>query len=188
GAGGVDTSQATPWYQTAFGLSPTTSDPLHLVGRGVPDVSANAGGDMGYVTPGITMEGWGPAFGTSAATPFWASLAVQVNAIFHDQGLPDLGFMNDLLYIAAAIAPASFNDVTLGNDVSSFVYGGPYTSDDKAITPAGYGYQSGPGYDLTSGLGTPNGLLLARALSEIAHSQMYFADAPNVANPDVDGD
>ena len=28
--------------------------------------------------------------------------------------------MNDLLYIASAIAPASFNDVTLGNNMSSF--------------------------------------------------------------------
>jgi hypothetical protein len=41
----------------------------------------------------------------TASTPLWASLASQVNAIFKDQGLPNLGYANDLFYIAAAIAP-----------------------------------------------------------------------------------
>ncbi len=41
-----------------------------------------------------------------------------------------LGYMNDLLYIAAAIAPASFNDVTLGNNVSSFALGGAFSDAD----------------------------------------------------------
>ena len=180
GAGGVDSSQPTPWYQTAFGLSPITADPQQLPGRGVPDVSANAGGNMFYITPDGPMTGTFGADGTSAASPFWASLAVQINAVFRDQGLPNLGYMNDLLYIAAAIAPGSFNDVTLGNNVSSFVYGGNWQSDGTAITPTGFGYYSGPGYDLTSGLGSPNGMLLARALTTIAHGQMYFGDEPDV--------
>jgi hypothetical protein len=180
GAGGVDSSQPTPWYQTAFGLSPLTADPQHLPGRGMPDVSVNAGGNMFYITPNEAMTGTFGADGTSAASPFWASLAVQINAVFHDQGLPNLGYMNDLLYIAAAIAPGSFNDVTLGNNVSSFVYGGDWQSDGAAITPTGFGYYSGPGYDLTSGLGSPNGTLLARALTAIGHEQMYFADEPDL--------
>ena len=46
----------------------------------------------------------------------------QFNVIFRDQGLPALGFYNDLLYIAAAIAPASFNDIVLGNNDSAFYY------------------------------------------------------------------
>ena len=45
--------------------------------------------------------------GTSAAAPLWAALVAQFNAIFQDQGLPPLGYMNDLLYIAAAVAPAA---------------------------------------------------------------------------------
>ena len=36
----------------------------------------------------------------------------------------------------------------------------------------GYGYYAGPGYDLVTGLGTPNGILLARALTVIGHTQM----------------
>ena len=68
---------------------------------------------MFYLAPGDTMQPgdiW-EDLGTSAATPLWASLAAQITTIFGDQGLPSLGYMNDLLYTAAAIAPASFNDM-----------------------------------------------------------------------------
>jgi hypothetical protein len=89
--------------------------------------------------------------------------------------------MNDLLYIAAVIAPASFNDITVGNNTSSFVLGGDYVikegSDEFLVTPTGYGYAAGDGYDYVTGLGTPNGVLLARALTAIAHGQMW-EDAP----------
>ena len=184
GSGGVDPSQPTPSYQRDFGLTPTTSDPQRLTGRGTPDVSADAGGNMFYRVPGGDMLGVGDDDGTSAATPFWAALVGQLNAIFEDQGLPRLGYMNDLLYIAAAVAPASFNDITLGNNASSFFLGGPITSDGTAITPTGYGYSAAPGYDLTTGLGTPNGLLLARALSAIAHEQMSFSSSPAMLEQD----
>ncbi|MCA0246609.1 MAG: DUF4114 domain-containing protein, partial [Proteobacteria bacterium] len=180
GSGGVDPSQPTPWYQTAYGLVPVTSDPSQLPGRGTPDVSANAGGNMLYKVPGADMQGLQNDDGTSAATPLWAAFASQVNTIFADQNLPQLGYMNDLLYIAAAIKPASFNDITTGNNTSSFVLGGNYTSDGQQITPTGYGYSAGPGYDLVSGLGTPNGTLLARALTEIAHHQTSYADSPGL--------
>ena len=173
GSGGVDPSRPAPWYQTAFGLDPRTSDPSALPGRGVPDVSADAGGNMHYMVPGPSMETIGADGGTSAATPLWAALASQIDTIFQDQGLPHLGYANDLFYIAAAIAPGGFNDVTMGSNTSSFSLGGIYTSDDKMITPTGYGYEAAPGYDLVTGLGTPNGTLVARTVSAIAHSQMY---------------
>ena len=184
GSGGVDPSRPAPWYQRAFGLDPRTSDPSALPGRGVPDVSADAGGNMHYLVPGPTMAGLGADSGTSAATPLWAALASQIDTIFNDQGLPNLGYANDLFYIAAAIAPGGYNDVTLGSNTSSFSLGGTYTSDDKQITPTGYGYHAGPGYDLVTGLGTPNGTLLARAVSTIAHTQMY---GTSPAMLDVDG-
>ena len=185
GAGGVDVSQPTPWYQTDYGLTPTTSDPSHQSGRGIPDMSANAGGNMAWFTPPEDFIGnSGGTEGTSAATPFWAALTAQFNAIFKDQGLPQLGFMNDLLYNASAIKIASFNDITIGNNTSSFVMGGDYIANPNSqpvpITPTGYGYEAGPGYDLASGLGTPNGTLLARALTEIAHHQTSYADSPDL--------
>lgn len=33
GDGGVDTSQETPWGQSAFGLAPTPVNPSHATGR-----------------------------------------------------------------------------------------------------------------------------------------------------------
>jgi hypothetical protein len=187
GSGGVDPSQPIPSYQRDFGLTPTTADPAALTGRGVPDVSANAGGNASYAVPGSAMRGDIADGGTSASAPFWAALLSQIDAVFHDQGLPTLGYMNDVLYIAAVIAPASFNDVTIGNNVSSFTLGGTIDDGGTAITPTGYGYTAGPGYDLTTGLGTPNGILLARALTEIAHRQTSFADVPGVLQSDGQG-
>jgi len=189
GTGGVDPSQPVPWYQAAFGLLPTTTDPYNQTGRGVPDVSALAGGNLWYtvpdadLTPPSTYSG-----GTSAAAPLWASLVTQFNTIFADQGLPNLGYMNDLLYIAAAAAPASFNDVTIGSNTSSFLFSTPgtYTTLDFAgtgtvgIDATGFGYSAGYGYDLVTGLGSPNGLLLARALTTIAHSQYTYAALPDI--------
>ncbi|MPZ33583.1 MAG: DUF4114 domain-containing protein [Rhodospirillales bacterium] len=191
GAGGVDPSQPVPRYQTEYGLSPVTADPGHLPGRGTPDVSANAGGNMFWHTPGpdmILLSGT-RAIGTSASAPFWAGFGAQLNAVFKDQGLPQLGYMTDLLYIASAIATASFNDITIGNNISSFVLGGDfYKSDDVPITPTGYGYHAEVGYDLASGLGSPNGLLLARALTEIGHHQMHFSEiAPLIEGNTADG-
>jgi hypothetical protein len=191
GAGGVDPSQPVPWYQTAYGLSPVTPDPAHLPGRGTPDVAANAGGNMFWHTPGpdMVLLPLARAIGTSASAPFWAGFGAQLNAVFKDQGLPQLGYMTDLLYIASAIAAASFNDITIGNNVSSFVLGGDhYKSNDVPIIPTGYGYHAEAGYDLVSGLGTPNGLLLARALTEIGHHQTYFSDvAPLIEGSGADG-
>jgi hypothetical protein len=179
GSGGVDLTQPTPGYQVDYGLDPVATDPTRSHGRGVPDVSANAGGNMEYIVPSPDMAGTYYDFGTSAASPLWASLAVQINTIFADQGLPNLGYMNDLLYRASAIAPGSFNDVTMGTNTSSFVYGGSYTSDGNSVTPTGFGYSAGPDYDLVSGLGTPNGLLLARTLSAVANAQIH-SEAPAV--------
>src|SRR4029079_916501 len=108
-------------------------------------------------------------------------------AIFHDQGLPSLGYMNDLLYTAAVIAPASFNDVTIGNNTSSYTLGGPIESAGTAITPTGFGYSAGTGYDLTTGLGTPNGTVLARTLTEIAHHQPSSSTTPDVLEANGSG-
>lgn len=186
-SGGVDPTQPTPDYQLAYGLHPVTADPLAEPGRGAPDVTANAGGNATYLVPGDDMQGQWYDFGTSAASPLWMGLIAQFNTIFADQGLPYLGYMNDLLYIASAIAPASFNDVTLGNNISSWVSGGDYTSSGEAITPTGFGFYAGPGYDYVSGLGSPNGVLLGRSLTAIAHSQMWFEDNPDMLDGDGAG-
>ncbi len=184
GSGGMDTTQATPGYQLDYGLTSAIYAALSLSGRGLPDVVAPAGGNMFYATPGNNMLGVVGEGGTSAATPFWSSLITQINYVFNDQGLPNLGYMTDLLYLASVIAPGAFHDVTMGNNTSSFSLGG---ANYGGITPTGYGYEAGTGYDLASGLGSPNGLLLARALTEIAHSQVYFSATPDVIDSGAGG-
>ena len=195
GLGGVLTTLPVPSYQSAFGLNPTSSTGT---GRGTPDVSALSDGDTRYAVlnasyvgdptqPLVTGVG-----GTSAAAPLWASLTTQFNTIFHDQGLPNLGFYNDLLYIAADIAPGSFNDILLGNNVNSFYASLAHTqyfntNTGTYMVPTGDGYTAGSGYDLASGLGTPNGMLLARALTAIAHSQISFESVPDLIDSNGHG-
>ncbi len=186
GSGGVDVTQPIPEYQIRFGLSPVDVSNGHT-GRGVPDVSALGGGSMFYYVLYYLNDN--PQYqgnaGTSSATPMWASLTAQINAIFADQGLPHLGYYNDLLYQAAALTPGAFNDVSLGNNVSSYYLATPSTPNaiydqatDQWLVPTGLGYAAGAGYDTASGLGTPNGLLLARTLANIAHNELYGTDAP----------
>ena len=190
GSGGVDATQfAPPWYQAQYGLTPVTSDSLAEPGRGVPDVAANAGGNLGYSVPGADMALPPPHeyfYGTSAAAPLWASLIVQFNYIFRDQGLHNLGFMNDLLYIASAIAPGSFNDITIGRNNSTWYYdqNGAYSIDGTQGSPTNIGYSAGIDYDYASGLGTPNGVLLGRALTAIAHAQTSFGNEAAVLDSD----
>ena len=138
---------------------------------------------MFYLVPTGSMAQTEPNGGTSASTPFWASLISQYNAIFKQQALPALGYMNDLLYISAAVAPSSFNDVVEGNNISSFVLGGTLETSNKAgdsfsITPTGFGYAADNGFDQTTGLGSPNGILLGRTLSTIAQTQYYGQKNP----------
>ena len=196
GSGGVALTTPIPAYQSAFGLGPLTGGL-----RGLPDVAALSSGDShyamlnanyvdGHQQDGLVTGGGG----TSAASPLWASLTAQFNAVFADQGLPSLGFYNDLLYIAAVIAPASFNDIQLGNNTTSFftkpnnTTSGYYnTFLDLYMEPTGQGWSATEGYDLVSGLGTPNGLLLARALSAIAHSQVSFANGSSLLDDDGQG-
>ena len=195
GSGGVTGGVPVPSYQSAFGLDLLGPDGA---GRASPDVSALSSGDAhyAYLSPLYVSDNSTPVLagtgGTSAASPLWAALTAQFDAIFDDQGLPRLGFYNDLLYTAAVIAPASFNDITLGDNYNGYVESATptayYDSTTKSyIIPTGQGYAAGPGYDLVSGLGTPNGTLLARALTQIAQAQTNFPTSPNVIDSNGSG-
>ncbi|HTG25449.1 MAG TPA: hypothetical protein VK681_35905 [Reyranella sp.] len=193
GSGGVAPLVPTPLYQAEYGLASLLNG-----GRGIPDVSALSSGDTQYAVLNSAYVNGGSndllavSGGTSAAAPLWASLTLQFDAIFHDQHLPNLGFYNDLLYQAAIIAPGSFNDVLIGNNINSFytaaVETGYYNPNlGLHMVPTGQGYSAGQGYDLASGLGTPDGLLLARALTAIAHQQISYGSSPDFLHADGHG-
>jgi subtilase family serine protease len=140
--------------------------------REVPDVSAdgdpgtgymiywNGSGDAGVGQP----TGWQAVGGTSAAAPAWAALIALANAAARCAGSP-IGFANPALYYAAANAYGSdFNDITTGNNDMTGLNGGLY--------PAG------SGYDMSTGLGSPNATPLVQTLC---------TDSISLANPGPQG-
>ena len=144
-----------PGYQSGPGVVNTYSSGVPCGSSGycreVPDVSASADPNNGYVifcSEGFYCKleggGWFAAGGTSAAAPLWAALLAVA-----DQGLGSpIGFVNPDLYAIAADASTSsaFNDITVGNNDFTGSHGGRYPATS--------------GYDLATGLGTPNGTVL----------------------------
>jgi subtilase family serine protease len=100
----------------------------------------------------IYFNGLAGSFGgTSCAAPLWAGFTALVNQQATASGQPSVGFVNPALY-AIAKGPSytsCFNDITNGNDF--------WPSSPSQ-------YNSVPGYDLCTGLGTPNGINLINAL------------------------
>lgn len=169
GAGGSGLSEHFPMpsyqRQAAPGLGvvgPLSSgDPCGFsYCRQVPDVSANASLETGYVTH--TEEEWSVSGGTSAAAPLWAAFAALTNASSACRG-HSIGFANPALYAIAGNAyTANFRDVT-----SARPGGMPTTNRFDTTEP----YPAGPGYDMATGLGTPNGGTLAASLCALAAPQ-----------------
>jgi kumamolisin len=74
--------------------------------------------------------------GTSQSAPIWAGMAAVMNQYLISNGGRELGDLNPTLYRIAAGAPLpGFRDITLGGN---------------AVADAG------PGYDMVTGLGTPD--------------------------------
>jgi len=135
-------------------------------GRGVPDVSYDAGVNGGVLTHcGIcnVMFGFDPSNaavffvfgGTSSGSPQWAALTADAQQL---AGHP-VGNINPLLYQLAAqpsMYAADFHDVTTGNnDVDEI---------------GGQGYNARTGWDPVTGLGTPNAANLLPALGSSCFS------------------
>ncbi|MGC8633984.1 MAG: S53 family peptidase [Candidatus Limnocylindrales bacterium] len=97
--------------------------------------------------------------GTSEGAPSWAAITADLDQARASQGGSPLGQLNPTLYGLATNVKsysAAFHDVTVGNNQD------PY--------PAGPGFLAGKGYDLPTGLGTPNVTGLLRWLAPGASS------------------
>jgi len=147
----------TPEYATGGGAS--LAYPIPTWQQGI-SMAANQGSttmrnspDVAMVANNITVF-WGndalgmsfplPEGGTSLATPLWAGLAALANQQAAANGQPPVGFANPALYAIAKSSnyQAGFNDITTGSNTNS-------ASPSK--------YEAVAGYDLCTGLGTPNG-------------------------------
>jgi kumamolisin len=131
--GGISDVFALPSWQAGRGVPPSVN-PGGRVGRGVPDVAADADPATGYR---VRIDGSDMVFGgTSAVAPLWAALAVRLG---QQLGTP-AGFLNPLLYSAPTDA---FRDITSGSNGA---------------------YRAKRGWDACTGLGSANGSALLEAL------------------------
>ncbi len=144
GGGGVSGAFPLPAYQNSAKV-PKAPKPKGFKGRGVPDVTGDGDPDTGYnilVDGQKVQEG-----GTSAVAPLWAALIATINQKLKGR----VGFINPQLYALPA-GSGAFNDITVGGN--RVTYG----------SHKNVGYDAGPGWDAASGLGSPNGSILAGLL------------------------
>jgi kumamolisin len=142
GGGGVSRYFSRPSWQTG----PGTTDGAGTGRRLVPDVAADADPSTGIAVhlSGSFIQGGG----TSQAAPIWAGLTTLVNSYLKRRGHPPVGFANPAFYqLAGGDGAAAFHDVRIGSNSV---------------------YPTGAGYDMVTGLGTPNAGQLARGLERLA--------------------
>ncbi len=151
-AGGQSVFFTAPSWQRAAGVDSSHSNgstcgqPSGSYCREVPDVSADAAQETGAA---IRYRGkWINAGGTSLATPEWAAMTALIDQYLRSAGRKPAGFANPLLYQLDRSSPRyrPFHDVTVGSN--------------------NY-YPAGPGYDMVTGLGTPDAWNLARDLTPL---------------------
>jgi hypothetical protein len=164
--GGISSQWPMPAYQSGAAASlgvinaNSSSQPCGASTdcREVPDVSADADASTGYVV--YSENTWKTTGGTSAAAPLWAAFTGLANSSPACRGIP-IGFANPSLYkIAGSSYLNNFHDVTQA-------YPGLEPNNDTLAANEGM-YPVGPGYDMTTGIGTPIGPSLAASLCALA--------------------
>ena len=160
GGGGVSTYFAKPSYQTGLGSFSSTM-------REVPDVSADADPATGYVIYTAVCDDsctdeWLAIGGTSAATPLWAAGLALVDEYLQNHAQPSVGFANPALYtiLNSASYATALHDITAGDNCYVSAISG-----QSCGSPGSGLYAAGSGYDMASGIGSPNFGLLASTLS-----------------------
>jgi sugar lactone lactonase YvrE len=140
-AGNVITSE-TAWTSSGGGISKVFSRPAWQVGAGIPAGSMRLVPDVASVADPETGATYyyngkaGIVGGTSWGAPTWAGWVALIN----QKTGTTLGLMNPKLY--PLLGTSAFNDIISGNNGA---------------------YSAGEGYDLVTGLGTPNVAAIAAA-------------------------
>ncbi len=137
GASGGGSSQV--WARPVWQVGPGTSSGAM---RMVPDVAAVWGGVNVFCS--IQFEGQASTFaGTSLSSPVWAGLCALLNQQRAANGLSAIGLLGPKIY--PLIGTDAFNDITFGTNGA---------------------YAAGIGYDMCTGIGTPNIEKLAAILTD----------------------
>jgi kumamolisin len=147
--GGISDTYPVPGYQSKAKIPPS-ANPDHRIGRGSPDMAADADPRSGYR---VVVGGSGTAIGgTSAVAPLFAGLIALVN----ERCGRAVGFIHPNIYGA----PQVFNQITKGNNRNN----------------AGIGYDTaGKDWNACTGLGAPNGEAFVK-LFELAGGQAVAAE------------
>ena len=143
-SGGISTQYTIPTWQQGISM---TANQGSTTMRNVPDVALTA--NEVYVRVDGEDEDVG---GTSCAAPLWAAFTALVNQQAVMNTGTTVGFINPAIYAIGQGAgyTSDFHDTTVGNDFSS-----SSPAEFSAVT----------GYDLCTGLGTPNGTAMINALA-----------------------
>lgn len=147
-SGGFSSFYPLPIWQTNM---ISTTNQGSTTTRNFPDV-ALTGDNVFVVSSGGSQGIFG---GTSCAAPLWAGFTALVNQQATNNAHAPAGFINPALYALARSTNYTncFHDITTGNNRWS---GSPSLFD--AVT----------GYDLCTGLGSPNGTNLINALTSVS--------------------
>jgi subtilase family serine protease len=171
GGGGVSETEAQPWYQSWIvpkKLSTTLMDGTKTTPkRTIPDISLN--GDLyfsstlvGQTTGGVYSEaGYG---GTSVSAPSWAGILADAQQA---QGGIPVGFANPAIYLRASLAtdvtgsPRQIGHTPVDSVIFEYPSSSPFAGQFRLIQyNADEGLPATRGYDLATGVGSPNALFL----------------------------
>jgi hypothetical protein len=141
-SGGVSTYYPIPAWQTNISMAANGGSATY---RNIPDVAMVAANVYSTYDNGSG----GDTEGTSCAAPLWAGFMALVNQQLAAGGGNSAGFINPQIYQLASTGNY-FNDVTSG---------------DNSWPQSSGKFVAVPGYDLASGLGSPNGQNLINALA-----------------------
>lgn len=142
GGGGISSQFTRPSYQTGTNLTNAN--------REVPDVSADADPNTGYSVycsvSAAGCGGWLTVGGTSAAAPLWAASAADINQYLATLNQPTFGSASASIYKLYNTNQTynAYHDITAGSNLF---------------------YNAATGYDLASGIGSPDIWNMARDLA-----------------------
>ena len=133
----------TAWPGSGGGLSIYYPEPAYQLSaqssgmRAIPDVSYDSAPGTGVATyDSEYSEPWSAAGGTSASSPQWAAITAVANSLRAELGKGSIGAnFQSVLYAN----PSALHDITSGTNGT-----------------CGAECTAGPGYDLVTGLGSPN--------------------------------
>jgi uncharacterized protein (TIGR03437 family) len=144
GGGGSSAFYQKPAWQAGPGMPDDGA-------RDLPDIALTSATHDGYAINVFNTTAI--IAGTSASAPVFAGILALVNQYLTSTGIqlqPGLGNVNPALYRLARSNPGVFHDITAGGNNVPCVPGSP------SCTNGTVGHVAAPGYDLATGLGSPD--------------------------------